>query len=96
MIITLTPDIERALAAEARTLGLTPEQLALESLRARFVPSEAEVSSAEEQTTLADFLRDHLGVLHSSEHIPGGARMSEESGQKFTAGLLAQHRQAQQ
>ena len=95
MIITLTPEIERALAAEARKLGLTPAQLALDSLRARFVVPEADVSSAEEQTTLADFLRDHLGVLHSSEHIPGGARMSEKSGQKFAAGLLAQHRQKQ-
>ena len=96
MIITLTPDIEEALAAEARKLGLTPEQLALNSLRERFVPPGAGEYPVEEQATLADFLCGHLGVLHSGEHIPGGARMSEESGRKFAAGLLARHRREQQ
>lgn len=37
MIITFTPDIEQALTAEAHKLGRAPEQLALESLRARFL-----------------------------------------------------------
>ena len=93
MIITLTPDIEQALAAEARKLGLTPEQLALDSLRERFLSPESDMSSAGEQTTLANFLRGHLGVLHSSEHVPGGARLSEDSGRKFAAGLVAQRQQ---
>lgn len=93
MIVTLTPDIEEALAAEARKLGLTPEQLALDSLRERFLSRERERPSAEEQATLADFLYGHLGVLHSSEHVPGGARLSENSGRKFAAGLAAQRHQ---
>jgi len=93
MIITLTPDIEQALAAEARKLGRTPEQLALDSLRERFLSPESEMSAAGEQTTLADFLCGHLGVLHSSEYVPGGARLSEDSGRKFTAGLIAQRHQ---
>ena len=41
MIIKLTPDIEQALAEEARKLGTTPEQLAVDSLRERFVGREA-------------------------------------------------------
>jgi hypothetical protein len=93
MIITLTPDIEQALAAEARKLGRTPEQLALDSLRERFLSSESERPPAEAQATLAGFLRGHLGVLHSSEHVPGGARLSENSGQKFATGLAAQRQQ---
>jgi hypothetical protein len=93
MIIKLTPDIERALAEAALNLGKTPEQLALDSLRERFVGREAPPSPAREPETLADFLCGHLGVLHSSEHVPGGARMSEASGKKFTAGLLAQRQQ---
>jgi hypothetical protein len=93
MIITLTPDIEKALAAKAGKLGLTPEQLALDSLRERFLSPEKECLSAEEQATLADFLRRHLGVLHSSEHVPGGAFLCENSGRKFAAGLAAQHQQ---
>jgi hypothetical protein len=93
MIITLTPDIEQALAAEARKLGRTPEQLALDSLRERFLAPESDMSPAQEPATLADFLRGHLGVLHSSEHVPSGARLSENSGRKFAAGLAAQHQQ---
>ena len=93
MIITLTPDIEQALAAEARKLGRTPEQLALDSLRERFLSPESALALGEEQATLADFLSGHLGVLHSSEHVPGGARMSETGGKKFAAGLLAQRQQ---
>jgi len=93
MIIQLTPDVEQALAEAARNLGTTPEQLALDSLRERFVDREAPPYPAREPETLADFLREHLGVLHSSEHVPGGARMSEAIGKKFTAGLLAQRQQ---
>ena len=95
MIITLPSDIEKALAAEANELGCTPEQLALDSLREHFLAPEKEGSPTKEQATLADFLRGHLGVLHSSEHVPGGARLSENSGQKFAAGLVAQRQQKQ-
>jgi hypothetical protein len=94
MILALTPDIEQALVEQAHKLGTTPEQLAMDSLRERFVSSEPPEAPAEGQPTLAAFLSGHLGVLHSSEYTPGGARMSEKSGRKFAAGLLAQHRQA--
>ena len=90
MIITLTPNIEHALTAEAYKLGRTPEQLALDSLRDRFLFPVTDVSIAAEQTSLADFLSGHLGVLHSSEHVPGGARLSENSGRKFASGLAGQ------
>jgi hypothetical protein len=40
MILALTSDIEQALVEEAHKLGTTPEQLALDSLRERFVCSE--------------------------------------------------------
>ena len=43
---------------------------------------------SETQGTLADFLQGHIGILHSSEYMPGGARMSVDSGKKFAAGLL--------
>lgn len=95
MIITLTPDIEQALAAEAHKLGRTPEQLALDSLRERFLSPGRDLSLRGEQVTLADFLYSHLGILHSSEHVPGGARLSEESGRKFAAALITQRQQKQ-
>lgn len=43
---------------------------------------------SEVQGTLADFLQGHIGILHSSEYMPGGARMSVDSSKKFAAGLL--------
>ena len=43
------------------------------------------------QGTLADFLHEHVGVLDSSEHVPGGARMSEGSSRKFAEALLKRH-----
>ena len=52
--------------------------------------------TSEAQGTLADFLQGHIGILHSSEYIPGGARMSEDSGKKFAKGLLEQHQQGKQ
>ncbi len=52
------------------------------------VPSEVE-------GTLADFLQGHIGILHSSEYILGGARMSEDSGKKFAEGLLKQRQQGE-
>jgi hypothetical protein len=93
MIITLTPDIEQALAEAAQKLGTTPEQLALDSLRERFASSTEDTDSTKEPATLADFLRSHIGVLHSSEHVPGGARLSQDSSGKFAAGLAAKHHQ---
>lgn len=43
MVLHLTSDIESALAEEAKRRGTTPEQLALDCLRARFVPPTAAV-----------------------------------------------------
>ena len=94
MIITLTPDIEHRLVEQARKQGTTPEQLAIDSLREYLGPAVSHDMPAETPETLADFLREHIGVLHSSEHVPGGAHMSENSSKKFAAGLLKQHHQS--
>jgi len=68
MEITLTDEIEKALVAEAKERGTTPEQLAIESLRREFVHPVQGNNPAEEQGTLADYLSDCIGTLHSSEH----------------------------
>ena len=93
MIITLTPDIESALAEQARRLGTTPERLAIDSLREHFTMTMSQARPPDTAETLADLLHEHTGVLHSGDYIPGGARMSEDSGKKFAAGLMEQHRQ---
>lgn len=93
MRIMLTPDMERMLTEQARKLGITPEQLVVDSLRERFA---SESAVPESQGTLADLLHEHIGVIDSREYIPSGARMSEDSGKKFATGLLKQHRQRAQ
>jgi hypothetical protein len=88
MKITLPPDIESALTKQAQKKGKTPEMLALDTLRKRFVSSLKTKALVEEQGTLADYLADHIGVLSSSEYVSGGAHMSENCGKKFAAGLI--------
>jgi hypothetical protein len=92
MEIVVPPEIEQVLVEEARKRGTTPELLALDSLRERFIPLPAE-EMPDGYTTLADFLKRHIGVLHSSERVPGGARLSEATGRQFSAGLLEKRRQ---
>ena len=88
LTLTLTPDIEQALTEQARDCGTTPEILALEVLRERFVAWRAQEAPEDSSRSLADFLDGHIGVLKSSEHVPGGARMSEDGGRKFAEALL--------
>jgi hypothetical protein len=88
MTITLTPDIARVLTEHARRQGTTPERIARECLRERFLPSIMTEIPPTDQGTLADLLADHIGVISSSEHVPGGAQMSENTGKKFSAGLM--------
>jgi hypothetical protein len=92
MVITLTPELEAALTERAHQQGSTPEQLALESLRAQFLPA-AEEGVIEPQETMADFLGNSIGVLNSGEHVPGGAQMPEDTGRKFADLLVEQRRQ---
>ncbi len=93
MEIALTPEIKNAVEKEARRQGTTPELVIIGCLRAQFVPASPNEKEASEQGTLADFLTGHIGVLASSEHVAGGARMSEDTGKKFAEGLLQKRRQ---
>lgn len=95
MMITLTPDVEQALTEYARQQGTTPENLALESLREQFVRTTSKKRQPKVKGTLFDFLGPAIGILHSSEHVPGGAQMSIASGRKFTEVLLKKRQQNQ-
>ena len=87
MEITLPEEIEKALVAEAKERGIPPEQLALESLRREFVHPAQGNNPAEGHGTLAEYLSDYIGTLHSSEHVPNGARLSESTGEAFVRAL---------
>ena len=93
MTIQLSPDLEQVLSEEARRRGTTPELLANECLRERFVRPTDQEKTANGSKNLAEYLAGYIGVLHSSENVPGGARMSEDTGKKFTSILIKQRQQ---
>jgi len=88
--ITLPPDLEKTVSEQAQQQGTTPELLVLDELRIRFSPVQPPVS---QEGTLADFLGEFIGSIHSSEVIPGGAQMSTNSGNKFAAGMVKKRRE---
>lgn len=88
MKISLTPDIESALAENAKSQGLTPEKVVLNVLQEWLMSWLKTNTTADGKGTLADYLEDHIGVLSSSEYVPGSARMSEDCGKKFSSGLV--------
>ena len=89
--ITLPPELEQAITERAKTEGTTPEILALDKLCQFFLPvTMAEITPAplSEGETMLDFFAGYAGVLHSSEFVPGGAQMSQDTGRKFAGGML--------
>jgi hypothetical protein len=83
--ISLPPEIEGPLAAEARRRGTTPELLAIEYLRERLVPS-ATIGESSRDATLFDFLAGYIGTIDGTTEA-----LSEETGRKFVEGLLERH-----
>jgi len=89
--IVLTPEVERALADAAVQEGTTPDELADVYLRERLLTRKYD-GSATAPRTLAERLAGYVGVLNSSDYVPGGARLSENSGDQFTDLLLEKRR----
>lgn len=91
MNLTLPPEVENALAAAAQQKGTTPELLALECLRDKFLngaqPTQYPPGS------LAEYLKDYIGAISSKDRFPEGSRMSEDTGKKFAEGMVEKHRQ---
>jgi hypothetical protein len=83
MVIRLTADIEGALSREAQRQGVTPEQLALDSLGRLFGAPES-LEAAKEQERLYDFLAGHVGVIDGASEA-----FSEDCGRRFTDQLVA-------
>ena len=91
MELTLTSEIEAVIKEQAMQKGMTPEQLALDALRKLFVPGVKQTDT--QPASLADLLTGFIGVLHSSEHVNGGARMSEETGKQFAKMMMQKRAQ---
>jgi hypothetical protein len=90
MVITLTPEIEQTLNELAEKQGTTIELLALSAIREKI----ARIKNRKRKVkTLADRLAPYIGVISSSEFVPGGANMSVDSGKAFAQGLLEKRKQ---
>jgi hypothetical protein len=88
--ITLPPDLEQAIELHARRQGTTSELLIVEKLREQFLML-PEAGAETTGQSMADFFAGYVGGLHSSEFVPGGAQLSQDSGRKFTDLLLLKH-----
>ena len=88
--ITLPPEIEEIATERAREQGTTPELLAIDGLREKFL---SVPSGAGSEGTMADFLGDFIGCFDSRDIVPGGANLSEETGRKFKDLMLKKYRE---
>lgn len=92
MTIELSSDLQQALDDAAREQGTTPQTLAAEWLRERLFPAISQAYAATAPRNLAERLGGYVGILDSGEHVPGGAQMSERTGEQFTE-ILVQRRE---
>ena len=81
--ISLPPDIEGLLTAEAARRGTTPQLLALDGLRKLFGSPPASDKPPDDATTLFDFLAGYIGTVNGSTEA-----FSENCGQRFAEGLI--------
>lgn len=80
--LSLPLDIEGPLIKEAQRQGVTPELLALDSLRQLFGPAPTSEEPSGEEATLFDFLTGHIGTVEGTTEA-----FSDHCGQRFAEGL---------
>ncbi len=91
--ITLPPELEKAVTERAQRNGTTPELFLLNDLQERYLPNKQPEPPVVEGQTMADFLKDYIGCVDSSETYPEGSRLSEDTGRKFAELMVAKRKQ---
>lgn len=89
--IILPPELEQTVMERAQQQGTTPELWTLDRLRLALqsdVFPEPVREADTEDGTMLDFFTGYVGVLNSSEFVPGGAQMSQDTGRKFAEGMV--------
>lgn len=88
--ITLPPELEKGITERARKQGTTPELWTLDRLH-KALQNEAVLEGAREPVSeggsMLDFFEGYIGMLHSSEFVPSGAQMSQDTGRKFAESM---------
>ncbi len=80
--IILPPELEKIVTEKTERQGTTPEIWTVEMLRQTLHSEDSSQPASEivpEGGTMLDFFEGYVGVLHSSEFVPGGAQMSTDS-----------------
>jgi hypothetical protein len=85
--ITLSPELEKAVAEEAAQKGTTIELLTLDVLQGRFLKSSS-TKQMHEGATLADALAAYIGAVDTKDKYPEGSTLSENIGRKFAQGMV--------
>ncbi len=91
LTITLPPDIEEVVSEHAEKQGTSPELYLLGELRQRYLPELPAQELPQDGETMADFFKGYAGTIRSSEFVPGGANLSQDTGKKF-AQLMVEKR----
>jgi hypothetical protein len=89
--IDLLPDVERWLAGKARQHGTTLDALVNDYLRELKRNDPDADAPAPQPGSMAEFLEGYVGVFDSRTIVPGGARLSEATGEQF-ADILEEKR----
>lgn len=90
--ITLEPVLEQIVTEQARQQGTTPELLIQNVIRQKYLPA-LDLESPSNGQNMADFLKDYIGCIDSSEIYPEGSYLSEDTGRKFSELLLEKRKQ---
>lgn len=90
MTIDLLPDVEHWLAGKARQQGTTPDALVNDYLR-ELRRTDPDAAQAPTPGSMAEFLEGFVGVFDSRDIVPGGARLSESTSERF-ADILEEKR----
>lgn len=91
MDISLTPELESALAERAKRLGTTPELAALHDLQTLYAP--ARLSDQADGTQLANYLASRIGRTDSRKQNDGRASTLSTDEEGFGSHLEEKRRQ---
>ena len=82
MTITLTPDVENALAEQARRQGTTPEQIVLDTLREKLAAVSGEMGESKGKDDIEP--RDDWEKLVLGVGVATGVSLSDEATSRET------------
>jgi hypothetical protein len=93
VIIHLPAEMDSVVTEAAEKRGTTPDALVEEFVRERLQPEEPPPQNGNQGKTLADFLHGYVGVFDSRDDVPGGAKLSIDTGKQFAEGMVRKHAQ---